>query len=146
MAEKIAELVSGVTAFYGRFTILDDDGLAEQPPGTTSIADIKKSKDRWFQAGYNGAHVDGTFRDYWPDVTMQLWDGAPPAINGWDREASVKVYLSSGKVYLDNVLGEGDPDAILDLRKPASTWMVRCYAKQTEPEEEEFLLQFWLTS
>ncbi|MDX6745127.1 hypothetical protein [Actinocorallia sp. A-T 12471] len=135
-----------VSVSHGRFIILDDDGLADEPDGVPSLMDDEDERgDEWFRPAYNGVDIDGPFSDYDPDVVLELWDGPPPERPGWARTASGEVFFSSGRVHLNNIFGDGDSANSFNLGEKTRTWSLRCHARPSRDDEEEFLLQFWPT-
>ncbi|MEO3812036.1 hypothetical protein ABGB17_23820 [Sphaerisporangium sp. B11E5] len=121
---------------------VEDDG---------ELDDIETDADGWVGAGDNGIAISERNGERFL-VKFELWDGAPPPLDSWDRSWSGAVRLSSGKIRaVSQHSGDESYGAEFDLGRRDGVWQVRVHRKALSHEEFTaevvgftlLKLQFW---
>jgi hypothetical protein len=160
MSRIIEQLHEVITVERSQFTLRDQDGTLDEPPGWPSLEEIgdRLSRNSWFEATLNWAFFSSGTPWHDAEVTLELW-GGPPNDDSvpWERAKTASFYSSSGLVYLSKLFGSDPPLVPLDLRRDHSEWAIKASSRPgsgwIHPEEddeeaaprgvEEWKIQLW---
>ncbi|MBE3008205.1 hypothetical protein IL992_03250 [Microbispora sp. NEAU-D428] len=156
MSRLIDSLTDVITVEYRQVMIMDLDGANGVPEGAEDLWELsdRATVTNWFIATANVGIITSEADDWHRvEVTLELWDGEPPADDTlWARSETVELYSSSGKLRMVGPFGNSS-DKLIDLRQKARNWLVRAnvrpgpgarYPDEQPPEGlETYRLQFW---
>ncbi|MEU0517126.1 hypothetical protein [Streptosporangium sp. NPDC006007] len=154
MVRLIESLVDRIKVESGEFSLEDLDGASGQPEGYPSITELaaQASEESWFVTTANLAILTSPHTYHVVDVTLQLWDGPPPADeSAGKKDIITTLFSSSGRLRLVQTLGRPS-SKVMDLHGEMREWCVRAVFRplDREPSDayppeglEAYLLQFW---
>ncbi|MCO1597064.1 hypothetical protein M8C17_18065 [Micromonospora sp. RHAY321] len=140
MPRRLTRLETEVLVFRRMIVLLDDEG------------DYEASGQEWLSVSPNCVVAfSAGATDHFASVTLEIWDGPPPPLDGWESSQAGRVRLDSGYLQVQ-------PTDTHVLRiGPAGRYEVRAYSAgrsriaaltpRSGIEElrgvESFLFQFW---
>ncbi|MFC4015180.1 hypothetical protein ACFOY2_48755 [Nonomuraea purpurea] len=158
MSRLEAQVEESIKVDGHQFMLVDPDGAPGQPEGAVSFPDLADMSGpaAWFVATANLAIVTSAHQWHLADVTLELWDGKPPVDDSeWAKNATARLYSSSGKVRLAQILGSPS-EKVMNLGREGGTWAVEASCRPgsgwrrraPQPPEglESFRLRLWPTA
>ncbi|MEU0155357.1 hypothetical protein [Micromonospora fulviviridis] len=140
MPRRLTRLETEVLVFRRMILLLDDEG------------DYDVSEEDWLSVAPNCVMaISAGATDHYASVTVEIWDGPPPLLDGWESGKAGRVRLDSGYLQIQ-------PTDTHVLRiGPPGQYEVRAYSKgrariaaltpRAGIEQlrgvESFLFQFW---
>jgi hypothetical protein len=146
--ELLTALDTTVFVDHATFDLLDDGG--PQDAGADHA-----ERGRWLFAGENAVTVRSAAAwDHDCGLRLELWDGPPPPLDGWEDRQDGAVGFDSGLVEVNPLVEAGEDGAWLQI--DPGRYHVRVYvagraellAVQFDPDAdlygiERYLVQFW---